>query len=176
MRNVVRGVWCVGILALAFFLAPAFMPGTAIIYAQDGTDTVTADEVNEVARELFCPTCESTPLDVCPTQTCEDWRQLIRQQLAEGKSKEEILDYFEANFGPQALAEPPQAGFNLTVWVVPVILIAVGGVFFALYLRRLKMDGSAAAVSTPRPTSPSPAATPLDPYREQIERELQNKD
>lgn len=146
-----------------------------MVQAQDGAETVTADEVNAVARELFCPTCESTPLDVCPTQTCEDWRQLIRQQLAEGKSKQEILDYFEANFGPQALAEPPQEGFNLTVWVVPVILIAVGGVFFALYLRRLKADG-AAALPTIHPISSPPTAAPLDPYREQIERELQNKD
>lgn len=176
MKNVSRGVCCIGILVLSFFLALAFMPGTEMVYAQDGAETITADEVNAVARELFCPTCESTPLDVCPTQTCEDWRQLIRQQLAEGKSKQEILDYFEANFGPQALAEPPQEGFNLTVWVVPVIVIAVGGVFFALYLRRLKVEGSAAAFPPTHPAASAPTAVPLDPYREQIERELQNKD
>ncbi len=154
-----------GLIFLALILGPGF------VYAQD--DTVTADEVNAVARELFCPTCESTPLDVCPTQTCQDWRDLIRQQLAEGQSKEEILDYFTANFGPQVLAEPPQQGFNLTVWVVPVILIAVGGVFLALYMGRLKKAGTAAA-ATPRPPAPASQSSPLDTYRDQIERELKD--
>ena len=155
-----------GLIFLALILGPGF------VYAQD--DTVTADEVNAVARELFCPTCESTPLDVCPTQTCQDWRDLIRQQLAEGQSKEEILDYFTANFGPQVLAEPPQQGFNLTVWVVPVILIAVGGVFLALYMGRLKRAGTAAAAITPRPATPSSQPSALDVYRDQIERELKD--
>ena len=164
MRKMLRGTWYVWGLALWLVL----MVGT--VQAQDGAGTVSDDEVNAVARELYCPTCESTPLDVCPTQTCSDWRELIRQQLAEGQSKEEILDYFLANFGPQVLKEPPQEGFNLAVWVVPVVLIAVSGVFFALYLRRLKVTGTAAATQTVTPVTP--AATPLDPYREQIEREL----
>lgn len=174
MKNVLRVACYTWGFTLAFFLALAFMPGA--VYAQGGGDTITPDQVNEVARELFCPTCESTPLDVCPTQTCQDWRELIRQQLADGKSKAEILDYFETNFGPQVLAEPPQQGFNLAVWVVPVILIAVGGVFFALYMRRLKMAGTANAAATPHPVSPPSTATPLDPYREKIERELLHKD
>ena len=159
-----KGAWCVGVLALFLVL----LGGT--VQAQDGAGTVSDDEVNAVARELYCPTCESTPLDVCPTHTCSDWRELIRQQLAEGQSKEEILDYFLANFGPQVLKEPPQEGFNLAVWVVPVVLIAVSGVFFALYLRRLKMAGTVTPATTT--TVPPAAATPLDPYREQVEREL----
>lgn len=166
MKKMVRGAWCVGILTFLLLMA-----GT--VWAQEGTGTVSDDEVNEVARDLYCPTCESTPLDVCPTQTCSDWRELIRQQLAEGKSKEEILDYFLVNFGPQVLKEPPQEGFNLAVWVVPVVLIAVSGVFFALYLRRLKMASTVATTTTT--TAPSAAATPLDPYREQIEKELLNR-
>jgi len=160
----------VRIVAGVIFLALIF--GLGPVYAQDGT--VTADEVNEVARELFCPTCESTPLDVCPTQTCQDWRDVIRQQLEEGQSKEEIKAYFTANFGPQVLAEPPQQGFNLTVWVVPVVLIIVGGVFLALYLRRLKMAGTAAAALPPRPVTPSSQPSTLDAYRDQIERELKD--
>ncbi|MBP7997706.1 MAG: cytochrome c-type biogenesis protein CcmH [Chloroflexi bacterium] len=143
------------------------------VLAQDGT--VTQDEVNEVARGLFCPTCESTPLDVCPTQTCQDWRELIRQQLEEGKSKEEIWAYFETNFGPQVLEEPSQKGFNLAVWWVPVLLIAAGGIFFSLYLYQLKKAGTAAAVSSPTSVTPTSVPTAMDPYREQIERELQNK-
>jgi cytochrome c-type biogenesis protein CcmH len=53
--------------------------------AQDGP---TQDEVNAVARKLFCPVCENTPLDVCPTEACQQWRDVIRTKLMEGQSEE----------------------------------------------------------------------------------------
>ena len=44
----------------------------------------TDDDVNAVAKKLYCPVCPNTPLDVCETQACEDWRAQIRDQLAAG--------------------------------------------------------------------------------------------
>src|SRR5512139_417847 len=55
--------------------------------------TPTDDEVNRIAKQLYCPVCESTPLDVCPTEACRQWRDLIRTMLAEGKSEAEIKQY-----------------------------------------------------------------------------------
>ena len=43
-----------------------------------GQGEITDDEVNAVAKDVYCPVCESTPLDVCPTAACADWRELIR--------------------------------------------------------------------------------------------------
>jgi len=48
---------------------------------------VTDNQVNAVAHELYCPVCENIPLDVCPTQACAQWRELIRQQLGQGMTK-----------------------------------------------------------------------------------------
>ena len=53
------------------------------------------DEVNAVAKELYCPVCENIPLDVCPTQACAQWRDLIREKLAGGWNKEQIKNYFK---------------------------------------------------------------------------------
>ena len=58
-----------------------------IAEAQD--DGPTDDEVNAIAKQLFCPVCENVPLDVCPTQACKDWREDIRQKLAAGWSEEQ---------------------------------------------------------------------------------------
>src|SRR5512143_240129 len=69
--------------------------------------TPTDDDVNRVAKQLYCPVCESTPLDVCPTEACRQWRDLIRTMLAEGKSDAEIKRYFVDHYGPQVLNEPP---------------------------------------------------------------------
>ena len=79
----------------AFLMAILF---TGVSFAQDTTPP-TDDEVNAIASQLYCPVCESTPLDVCPTEACKDWREQIRVMLSEGKSEEEILKYFEAQYG-----------------------------------------------------------------------------
>lgn len=128
---------------------------------------ITDDEVNAVARELFCPICESTPLDVCPTQACADWRELIRTQLSQGKSKQQILDYFADQYGDRVLAEPPRRGFDLIVWLLPIAAVIVGGLFFGRYLRGLQAPAGA---------SPSPSSAPLDDYVARIEAELNQRD
>src|SRR4026207_2478079 len=69
--------------------------------------TPTDDEVNRIAKQLYCPVCESTPLDVCPTEACRQWRELIRTMLSEGKTEAEIKQYFVEHYGARVLAEPP---------------------------------------------------------------------
>ena len=99
---------------------------TATVFAQGSTPT--DDEVNAIAKDLFCPVCENTPLDVCPTDACKEWREEIRGMLAEGKSEEEIKQHFVDYYGARVLSEPPRTGFNWLIYVVPPIVI-VAGVF-----------------------------------------------
>jgi cytochrome c-type biogenesis protein CcmH len=98
----------------------------ATVSAQGSTPT--DDEVNAIARQLYCPVCENTPLDVCPTDACKEWREEIRSMLAEGKSEAEIKQYFVDYYCARVLSEPPRVGFNWLVYVVPPIII-VAGVF-----------------------------------------------
>ncbi len=145
--------------------------------AQEPIGSVTDDEVNAIAKELYCPVCESTPLDVCATQACADWREVIRTKLAEGQTEEEIKTYFELQYGPRALAEPPRRGITLAVWILPVIVVAVGGFLFYRYLRSLRteaaVDGNVVAeVSTDGATSPTEPIPDQDDYDARIEREL----
>ena len=98
------------------------LPGA--VFAQQPTPS--DDEVNAIARQLYCPVCANTPLDVCPTQACAQWRELIRQKLAAGWSEEQIKQYFVDQYGVRVLAEPPRQGFYWTVYVIPPILLALG--------------------------------------------------
>ena len=143
---------------------------------------VTDDDVNAVAKDLFCPVCESTPLDVCPTQACADWRELIRQQLAEGQTPEEVQEYFARQYGDGVLADPPKRGFNLILWLFPVVALVLGGVFFSRYMRTLR--ASAAGVDeedeveveleTAVPSQPTQPLSPED-YRSKLEEELRSR-
>lgn len=114
------------IFGIATFLLVLSTLATITVSAQGPIPT--DDEVNAIAKDLFCPVCENTPLDVCPTDACKEWREEIRGMLAEGKSEEEIKQHFVDYYGARVLSEPPRTGFNWLVYVVPPIAI-VAGVF-----------------------------------------------
>ncbi len=114
----------INISALLIILFSLFSVNPAL--AQGGGGDVSDDEVNAIARDLFCPVCENTPLDVCETQACKQWRELIRLKLSEGWTEEEIKQYFVDNYGARVLSEPPREGFNLLAYLVPPILILIG--------------------------------------------------
>lgn len=88
----------------------------------------TDDEVNAIAKQLYCPVCENIPLDVCPTQACAQWRELIREKLAAGWAEDEIKTYFVAQYGDRVLAQPPASGLNWLVYIIPPLAI-IGGIY-----------------------------------------------
>jgi cytochrome c-type biogenesis protein CcmH len=109
---------------------------------------VTDDQVNTIASQLFCPVCENIPLDVCGTKACADWRQEIRTMLSQGKSEQEIKQYFAARYGQRVLATPEARGANLLVWVLPVLGAVIGLAILILALRRMAPGALGAEVST----------------------------
>jgi cytochrome c-type biogenesis protein CcmH len=135
------------ILGLMIFLGlVGFMtPSSKVVAFQP---TPSDDEVNEIASELFCPVCENVPLDVCDTEACRQWRSLIRQMLAEGKTKEEITVYFSETYGIRVLSEPPLTGFNWLVYIVPPVAFFLGTFFLFKAFRTWKKKGDDKSVFT----------------------------
>ncbi|MBE2220795.1 MAG: cytochrome c-type biogenesis protein CcmH [Anaerolineae bacterium] len=135
---------------------------------------VSDDEVNEVAKDLYCPVCENTPLDVCPTKACADWRELIRTKLAAGETKQDVFDYFVLQYGDSALARPPKTGINFVLWLLPFIAVALGLVFFARYMKGLRQDDPETVTSASGVQDVSPEPAP-DDYSARVEQELKGK-
>ncbi|HSB65947.1 MAG TPA: cytochrome c-type biogenesis protein CcmH, partial [Anaerolineales bacterium] len=110
-------------------IIPAVLFGLLVVgvaSAQQPLPTPSDDQVNAIARQLYCPVCENTPLDVCPTTACAQWRDLIRQKLAAGWSDQAIKDYFVNQYGARVLGTPPPKGLNLLVYIIPPIAILAG--------------------------------------------------
>ena len=84
------------------------------------------DQVNAIAKQLYCPVCENIPLDVCGTQACAQWRELIREKLGQGWSEAQIKQYFVDQYGDRVLATPPARGLNWLVYIVPPLAIIAG--------------------------------------------------
>jgi cytochrome c-type biogenesis protein CcmH len=153
-----------GKLLFATFITLILVSISSPVPAQGPTPT--DDEVNRIAKQLYCPVCESTPLDACPTEACRQWRALIRTMLSEGKSEAEIKQYFVEHYGVRVLAEPPN---RLATYLVPGVAILLGAF---LLLRGFQMwvkpSIKGAVVATEQKSA-------QDPYIARLEEELKKQ-
>jgi cytochrome c-type biogenesis protein CcmH len=113
---------------ILFGLFASVMAADAVRAQEPLPQSPSDDEVNAIAKQLYCPVCENIPLDVCPTQACAQWRELIREKLVEGWSEDEIKTYFVAQYGDRVLAQPPASGLNWLVYIIPPLAI-LGGIY-----------------------------------------------
>ena len=148
---------------------------TATVIAQGSVPT--DDEVNAIAKDLFCPVCENTPLDVCPTDACKEWREEIRDMLADGKSEAEIKQHFVDYYGARVLSEPPRTGFNWLAYVVPPIVIVAGiFVLFRAFRAWSQPSGTDSAFEGEAGTGEEDALSSSDDeYIARMEEELKNR-
>ena len=64
-------------------------------------------------------------------------RDSIRQQLAAGRTDQEIMQFFVERYGDTILYTPPRRGFSLLAWWVPVmVLFGSGSCAVIFWLRR----------------------------------------
>jgi cytochrome c-type biogenesis protein CcmH len=138
------------------------------VFAQEPTPS--DDEVNAIAKQLYCPVCENTPLDVCPTEACRQWRALIREQLADGWSETQIKQYFVDNYGARVLAEPPGTGINWLFYLLPPAVILAAALLLLRGLRTWTRSSEAAPGAGASGNEAS-----ADEYVAELERELKKR-
>jgi len=138
--------------------------------AQDATPAplmISDDQVNEIAKQMYCPVCENTPLDVCPTQACTEWRELIREKLSEGWNERQIKAYFVERFGDRVLATPPARGMNWLVYFIPPIAFIAGAYILYRASRSWRLSPSEKIR-----TNENHIEKTNDPYLDRLEEEL----
>ncbi len=160
-----------GTLTIFVLLALLVLAGLWVGAAKAQQPTPSDDDVNAVASQLYCPVCENTPLDVCPTEACHQWRELIRQQLAEGWTQDQIKQYFVANYGARVLGEPPRTGLNWLVYILPPVLILIGAFILFRALRNWTRPSKAVAGSGESEAKP----VEQDEYVAKFEEELRKR-
>jgi cytochrome c-type biogenesis protein CcmH len=153
------------------------MMSTASVLAQQVSD----DAVNDVAEHMFCPVCENEPLDDCRTSTCIQWKEEIRDQLADGRTEEQIRQDFVSRYGQHVLAVPSDPVLRFLSFVVPVLatIAAVAAGWFALqrWQAHRPMPEDVSRHTPPNPPNPSSDnpdndTNEDDPYRRLLERDV----
>jgi cytochrome c-type biogenesis protein CcmH len=149
--------------AAAQSTAPAAQAPAAQAPPAAGTKVaVSEDTVHDVAAQLRCVVCQSLSVADSPSEIAHQMKDIIRERLAAGETPEQVRAYFVEKYGTWILLAPPRQGFNLLVWVVPFVAIALGLVLVFVLLRRWSR----------RPATPALPPTVDPAMRARIRREM----
>lgn len=89
-----------------------------------------------VEELLIAPCCWRAPLSKHYSGTAERMKEDLRKMLVDGKTGEEIVDYYKAIYGERILSSPPNAGFNRMAYLFTPLMFLVGGGIIFITLRR----------------------------------------
>ncbi len=161
-RGTVRACGGPGRLWLTAGAAILFWCGAVTALA--ATDLEMEDRVRAIASELRCVVCQNLSVADSPSDLAKEMRNLVRELVQQGKTRQEIDAYFVSRYGEFVLLSPPKQGFNLLVWGLPFVAIVVGAGVVYLVARRW--------------TEQTPATRPaIDPaYAERVQRELRERE
>src|SRR5687767_8839880 len=81
-------------IALAQAENATVIPAEEAAPAASAANEVSPDDVNKVARDLWCPLCSGVRLDACELKACTQMKDMIAIKLAEGEDSESIQAYF----------------------------------------------------------------------------------
>lgn len=104
--------------------------------AQESID----NQTTRIANLLMCPVCQGQSVGESNSNLANDMRDIIRKQLEEGKSQDEILAYFVNSYGESILASPPPKGINWLLWLLPGAGIILGGIIITLFLFKAQRE------------------------------------
>ena len=126
------------ILVAALLLAFAAPVPVSPVWAQEQqlADPALEQRARSLSYEIRCVVCQSQSIAESDADIARDMRGLIREQIAAGRSDQEIRDYLVARYGDFVLFEPPFKATTYVLWIGPFVLLvgALVGVIF--YFRR----------------------------------------
>jgi len=141
-------------VALALILLAA-LPAVGMAYS-----------INDVARQVRCPTC-NTPLDVSNAPVAIDMKRYIAEKRDAGWTQDEVIDGLVDEFGRGVLATPPKSGFDLIAWIVPALAVALGLASIPFITR--------AWARRPRTAAGPEAPPPSDEEARRLDEELRRR-
>ncbi len=140
-------------------------------------ERVHAFTAEDVSNELVCQCGCGLVLNNCNHSDCGvaiPMRETIAEMLERGETKEQITTFFVAQYGEVVLSSPTKKGFNLTVWILPIVSITVGlgviATLIVLWTRRRRYT-----LSSPE-SSDNISEKPPEKYERIFERELEDFD
>ena len=123
-------------LIIAFFVFASAMPALG-----QSSDLEAEMRAREVGQALRCVVCQNQSIDESDAPLAADMRRLVRKQIENGMSNDEIIEFMRAQYGDYVLLKPPVQGNTLVLWIAPagLVLLALGWLAVSSR-RRIKAD------------------------------------
>ena len=119
------------------------LPRPAHAQHVENAQAVLVDSAHALERELqreiicMCGTCGRKRIGECTCSMAAEMRDEVARLVGEGKSREQIYEYYIAKFGSQEpLASPIDKGFNRLAWFVPYLVGTSGALGIAFVAMR----------------------------------------
>ena len=147
--------------ATLFLLFPLLVVLATTVMASSRVNAVLNEGLERIAavveEQLIAPCCWRAPLSKHYSGTAERMKEDLRKMLVDGKTGEEIVDYYKGIYGERILSSPPNAGFNRMAYLFTPLMFLVGAgiIFFTLRRWRSGRLNSGNAAMTEDADSPS---------------------
>lgn len=143
---------CSSVFICGFFFV-LFFSFTQQSFPSAQTESQMRQRADAIAAKLRCPVCQNLSVADSTSFMANQIKDKIGKMLAEGKSEQEIIAYFQSKYGDWILLSPPRNGFDLTVWLLPFAGFLAGGIFLVMLLRSMQKkkpqnDTAPAAIRT----------------------------
>jgi cytochrome c-type biogenesis protein CcmH len=112
---------------------------------------ISEEAVTAVASRLRCVVCQNLSVADSPSEMAKQMRDVIREQLAAGRTPAEVSQYFVERYGEWVLLVPPPRGFNLVLWALPALGLCGGLAGALLAARRWSRRPPVGALTDPPP-------------------------
>ena len=99
-------------------------------------DSILEARTTALASQLRCPVCQGESIQDSPSSLAQEMRAVVKDQLASGKSPEEIKAYFVNRYGEWILLQPKAEGLNLMLYILPALVLIGGAAAILMAVRR----------------------------------------
>ncbi|KRB96437.1 hypothetical protein ASE11_17555 [Hydrogenophaga sp. Root209] len=92
--------------------------------------------VLKIAEELRCLVCQNETIAASQADLAKDLRQQIREQLTQGRTQPQILEFMSQRYGDFVLYRPPLQLSTVLLWSGPFVLLLLGAIVLVMHIRR----------------------------------------
>lgn len=113
-------------IALTLLLALAPLTGFTADASPLVADPALEARVLKLSEVLRCLVCQNQSIAESNADLALDLRAQVREQLAAGKTEDQVVDYLVARYGDFVLYDPPLKGTTVLLWAGPALLLLSG--------------------------------------------------
>jgi cytochrome c-type biogenesis protein CcmH len=127
------------VLAILAALWLGFAPALAEMQLADPKQEQRA---RDLSHEIRCVVCQSQSVADSDADIAKDVRAIIREQIAAGRSDQEIRDFLVARYGDFVLFDPPFKASTYALWIGPFAILVLAGIGVAIFFRRRAQESA----------------------------------